>query len=314
MATTIKIGHSDVISSTLGLGTNKVGANNLFPGLKDSDGAAVVKHALDLGITMLDTAYMYGLGRSEEIIGDVTQDYDRHKIILATKAAQDPEQDMKANNRPEFLTHQVDLALERLKTDYLDIFYIHFPDKDTPKAVAVGALQRLKEAGKIRAIGVSNFSLAQLKEANQDGYVDIVEDRYNLIHRDVEQERLPYLKTHGITFVPYVPLASGLLTGKFSPDHVFAPDDWRASRPDFQGPRFIAVAKAMQQVTSMAKQHQATASQLILAWYLANPAVGVVIPGARVPAQVDQNAKARDIMLSSDEYKRIDQLFAHLPA
>ncbi|MFT8393349.1 MAG: aldo/keto reductase, partial [Liquorilactobacillus ghanensis] len=121
--TKINIGSSSVTSTKLGLGTNKVGGHNLFQNLQDQDGYDVVKTALDAGVQLLDTAYMYGLGRSEEIIGDVIQDYDREKIVIATKAAQDSQQDMKPNNQPAFLKKAVDEALKRLKTDYIDIFY-----------------------------------------------------------------------------------------------------------------------------------------------------------------------------------------------
>jgi len=168
MESLIKVGNTEVTSKKLGLGTNKVGGHNLFKVLKDEDGYAVVKEAIDNGITTLDTAYMYGVGRSEEIIGDVIQDYDRSKLVIATKAAQDPNNDLKNNNNPEFLKKTVDDALKRLKTDYIDIFYIHFPDEKTPKNESVVALNELKKSGKIRAIGVSNFSLDQIKEANKD--------------------------------------------------------------------------------------------------------------------------------------------------
>lgn len=164
--------------SKLGLGTNKVGGHNLFDHLNDQDGYDLLRAGINAGITLLDTAFVYGLGRSEEIIGDVIQDYDRSKLVIATKAAQDPTRKLQLNNQPDFLAHSVDEALKRLKTDYLDIFYIHFPDQTTDKRLAVAALQKLKEAGKIRAIGLSNFSLNEIKEANRDGYVDIVEDYY----------------------------------------------------------------------------------------------------------------------------------------
>ncbi len=160
---TIKVGQSEVLTTQLGLGTNKVGGHNLFPNLQDQDGYAVVKTALDNGVQMLDTAFMYGLGRSEEIIGDVLQDYRREQVVIATKAAQDQSRNLKPNNQPAFLKKAVDDALKRLKTDYIDIFYIHFPDEKTPKAEAVAALTELKKAGKIKAVGVSNFSLAQIE-------------------------------------------------------------------------------------------------------------------------------------------------------
>lgn len=314
MTNHVRIGHSDVVSGPLGLGTNKVGGHNLFTGLDDQTGIRTVKAALDHGMTMLDTAFMYGLGNSERLIGQAIADYDRHQIIIATKAAQDPAQGLRPNNRPAFLTAQVDHALKRLGTDYLDIFYIHFPDSDTPKYEAVGALQRLKEAGKIRAIGVSNFSPAQLAEANQDGYVDIVEDAYNLIDRQNEQRLMPYLQAHHISFVPYFPLASGLLTGKYHAGQPFSEDSWQARNPNFRGARFAAITAALATVVQpIAAAHQATIAQTILAWYIQAPTIAVVIPGARTPEQAIQNAQALTIQLSSQESKQIAAAFKQLP-
>ncbi|MCT6827116.1 aldo/keto reductase, partial [Bombilactobacillus mellifer] len=214
----VRIGKSDVYTIKLGLGTNKVGGHNLFKDLNEKDGYDLVREALNQGINFLDTAYVYGIGRSEEIIGDVLQDYDRSKVIIATKAAQDKSQDMAMNNSADFIKKSVDEALLRLKTDYIDIFYLHFPDEKTPKDEAVETLDEIRKAGKIRAIGVSNFSLDQIKEANANGKVDIVEDQYSLVHRSAVKEELEYLQAQNISFVPYFPLASGLLTGKYSLD------------------------------------------------------------------------------------------------
>lgn len=300
--TKINIGSSSVISTKLGLGTNKVGGHNLFQNLQDQDGYDVVKTALDAGVQLLDTAYMYGLGRSEEIIGDVIQDYDREKIVIATKAAQDSQQDMKPNNQPAFLKKAVDEALKRLKTDYIDIFYIHFPDTKTPKAEAIAALTDLKKAGKIRAVGVSNFSLEQIKEANQDGGVDIVEDNYSLVHRQAEKKLFPYLKENKITFVPYFPLAAGLLTGKYQLSDA-------AKFDKFTSAQFKQIIENIEKVKEIAVKHEATVAQTILAWYLADPAIGIVIPGARKPAQVRSNVQALSVKLTSAEYQQIDQLF-----
>lgn len=302
MAQRIKIGKSTVTTTPLGLGTNKVGGHNLFDGLKDEDGVEVVKAALEDGISLLDTAYMYGLGKSEEIIGNVTQDYDRSKFVIATKAAQDPNNDLKPNNDPKFLKKSVDDALQRLQTDYIDIFYIHFPDDKTPKAEAVQALVEEKKAGKIKAIGVSNFSLDQIKEANADNQVDIVEDNYSLVHREAEKEEFPYLKEHQISFVPYFPLSSGLLTGKYTPA-----DNSKFSR--FSSRQYTAIMAALEKVKAIAVAHQATVAQTILAWYIKNQNISVVIPGARVADQVHSNAQAMDITISGDEFKQIDQLF-----
>lgn len=298
----VRIGHSDVVVDQLGLGTNKVGGHNIFSGLQDADGTAVIKQALASQITFLDTAFMYGMGRSEELIGEAIHGFDRHQLVLATKGAQHPDDPSITDNRPAFLRQAVEDALRRLHTDYLDIFYIHFPDDDTPKYEAVGELSRLREEGKLRAIGVSNFSLAQIKEANEDGLVDVVEDNYNLVHRDAEQTLFPYLKQAGISFVPYFPLATGLLTGKYS-----AQDAAKFSR--YSADEFAHILAGVEQVRTIAQAHHATVAQTVLAWYMANPAIAAVIPGARKPEQVVQNAGARDVQLSDDAYRQIEAAF-----
>ena len=308
----VRIGKSRVYASTLGLGANAVGGHNLFPGLDDETGKEIVRMALRSGITLLDTAYAYGNGRSEELIGEVLQEdeFDRSRVIIATKAAHDPENPGTKNNSPEFLEKSVEDALRRLQTEYIDIFYIHFPDETTPKNEAVAALHRLKEAGKIRAIGISNFDLAQVKEANQGGYVDVVEDQFSLIHREAETELLPYLRENRISFVPYFPLASGLLTGKYSKEMTFDENDLRSKKADFKGERFQTIIQKVDQMKEIAQRYDATVAQLVLAWYLKNPDITAVIPGAKKPEQVQANAQAIDIRLSNEDYDIIDKLFS----
>ncbi|ANZ64673.1 oxidoreductase [Secundilactobacillus paracollinoides] len=311
MSQQVKIGKSDVTATALGLGTNAVGGYNLFPNLKDETGLDIVKTGIESGITLLDTAYVYGLGHSEELVGKAIKDFNRSKLVIATKGAHDfstGEQVIK--NEPKFLTEQVDASLKRLGTDYIDIYYIHFPDHDTPKAEAVGALQRLREAGKIRAIGVSNFSLDQIKDANVDGYLDVVEDEFSLLHQDHGADMLPYFKENNISFVPYFPLASGLLTGKYTKDVHFPQDDIRSQMDDFQEPRYSDILAAVDKVRPIAEAHDATVAQTILAWYIKNPLISVVIPGAKKPEQVAANAKAMAVALSDDEFQTIDAAFS----
>ncbi|AMV69258.1 Oxidoreductase ion channel [Pediococcus damnosus] len=312
MVENVKIGKTNVMANPLGLGTNAVGGHNLFPNLNDEQGIQIVKAALDHGVNFLDTAYAYGFGRSEELIGKAIQGYDRKKIVIATKAAQTTGHPDQLNNSPEFLKQAVEDALERLQTNYIDIFYIHFPDGKTPLNEAVKALDEKRQEGKIKAIGISNASLDQIKEANKDGLVDIVENQYSLIHRDAEKELMPYLKANQISFVPYFPLASGLLTGKYSSTVSFESDDIRHNNPDFQGKRFAEIIKRVQELRSIADKHQGTIAQIVLAWYIKNPDVSVVIPGAKQVKQVVANAGAQKVTLSKEEYGTINSLFKDL--
>ncbi|WP_127849433.1 aldo/keto reductase [Lacticaseibacillus hulanensis] len=302
--TQVQIGKSDVYTTPLGLGTNKVGGVSRAGVDQEQSGREVIRTALSNGIQLLDTAYMYGQGRSEAVIGEVLKDFDRSKVVIATKAAHDPKRDMQPNNDPAFLRQSVDDALRRLQTDYIDIFYIHFPDATTPKAEAVGALADLKKAGKIRAIGVSNFTLDQIKEANVNGDVDVVEDHYSLVHRDPEREEMAYLKANHISFVPYFPLASGLLTGKYG-------ENDRARFARFaEGKQFDAALAGVDVLKRVAQKHNASVTQTALAWYLQAPGVDVVIPGARNKQQVQGIVAARDVQLSQDEWQEIDAAFA----
>ena len=310
---TVTIGKSDVVTTPLGLGANAVGGTNLFPGRTDESGREIVAAALDSGIDLIDTAFAYGLGHSEELIGQAIKGRDRSSFAIADKAAQDLSSgEAVINNDPAFLKKAVDDALGRLGTDYIDIFYIHFPDDHTPKAEAVGALHDLKEAGKIRAIGVSNFSLEQIQEADADGYVDVVENQFSLLHQAMAKDVMPYLEQHHIGFVPFFPLASGLLTGKYTKDsnRSFPASDIRSGMPDFAEPAYSRILAAVDRIRPIAQAHKATVTQIVLAWYIADPQISVVIPGAKRPEQVRSNAAAMGNTLTDDEYRAIARAFA----
>lgn len=316
MVKAVQFGKSAVVANPLGLGTNAVGGYNLFPGLDDGAGRKLVDAAIANGINLLDTAYVYGLGHSEQLVGQVVKDHRREELVIATKGAHDFSTGREViRNDPDFITQQVDQSLKHLGVDYIDIYYLHFPDHDTPKAEAVGALQRLREAGKIRAIGISNFNLDQIKEANADGYVDVVEDEFSLLHQDhLTEGMLDYLRDHQISFVPYFPLASGLLTGKYVQDVSFPADDIRSQIADFKQPRYGKILAAVDQVRPIADRHGATVAQTILAWYLQNPLVTAVIPGAKRADQVISNAQAMNIQLTAEEYQTIETAFADFKA
>jgi len=306
----ISLGKSDVSVNRVGLGTNAVGGHNIYPNILDEEeGKNAVRAALDHGINHLDTASMYGFGRSEELIGEVIKEYQRENIVIATKGGIKFEGDSSVtNNTPSFLRQDVEESLKRLKTDYIDLYYIHYPDENTPKAEAVGALKELKEEGKIRSIGVSNFTIDQLKEANQDGYVDVMQGEYNLLKRDAEEIYFPYTSQENITFIPFFPLESGLLAGKYDENMTFT--DLRANKPSFQGENFKRNLEKVGRLRGIAEAKEAEIAHVVLAWYFSRPSLDAIIPGAKRPEQVRNNMKVNDVHLTEEEIYQIDEIFS----
>ncbi|MFJ7849312.1 aldo/keto reductase [Peribacillus sp. NPDC097206] len=310
MSKQTRIGKTNLYVNQIGLGTNAIGGHNLFPNLNEDTGRDVLRTALEEGINFWDTAYIYGPGRSEELIGEVLKDTGkREEVVLATKGAHKfVDGKMVIDNSPAFLRESVEFSLKRLQTDYIDLFYIHFPDEATPKDEAVGALKELKDAGKIKAIGVSNFSFEQLKEANKDGYVDVLQSEYNLFKRGAEQDLLPYTAENQISFVPYFPLASGLLGGKYNEESKF--DDLRAKDPLFQGQAYSSNLQKVEELREIANRKNAEVADVALAWYLTRHSIDVLIPGSKKPEQVLRNLKALDVELTIDDIAEISAIFA----
>jgi myo-inositol catabolism protein IolS len=309
MANKITLGKTNLQVLPLGLGANAVGGHNLFPGLNDETGRNIVRSALDHGINFIDSAFIYGPGRSEELIGEVLKERGgRDNVVIATKGAHVITGDkITLDNSPAFLRQSVEDSLKRLQTDYIDLYYIHFPDESTPKDEAVGELKKLKDEGKIRAIGVSNFSIDQLKEANKDGHVDVLQSHYNLLHRDAEQDLLPYTQEHGISFVPYFPLASGLLGGKYKQGDTFS--DIRKNDPLFQGETFAKNLEKVDKVRQIANAKGVEVAHVVLAWYLTVPSIDALIPGAKRPEQIVSNLETLKVQLTPEEIKTIDSIF-----
>lgn len=309
-----RLGKSDIQVNPLALGANAIGGHNLYPHLDEEQNKDLLRFALDSGINFIDTAYRYGNGRSEELIGEVLKDYHRDDIIIATKAshAEDDNGEAIHRNDAPFLRQAVDQALARLHTDYIDLFYIHFPDGKTPPREAVATLAQIKKEGKIRAIGVSNFSLDELKEANADGYVDVVQDEYNLIERQNEKILMPYTKNHGITFIPYFPLASGLLTGKYSGKDIplFKSGDLRTGQSHFKGDTFRTITKKVDQLQPIASRHRVEIVHVVLNWYFSRPSLDVIIPGAKNKEQIASNLRTLDFELTKEEIETIDTIFS----
>lgn len=309
MRNKVQLGSSNVYVNPIGLGTNAVGGHNIYPNLDEQAGKELVRTAIESGVTLLDSAFMYGPGRSEELIGEVVKEMGRRQdVVLATKIGPKfIDGKMVMENSAGFLRDEVDKALQRLQTDYIDLLYIHYPDENTPKDEAVGVLKELKDAGKIRAIGLSNFSPEQLKEANKDGYVDVFQGHYNLLNRGAEQIYLPYTREQRISFIPYFPLASGLLAGKYSKDDAF--QDFRATLPHFQGEAFAENLAKVDQVRTIAEAKGVEIANVVLAWYLEQDGIDVIIPGAKHADQVQSNLKTLDVQLDAEDIQAIDEIF-----
>ncbi|MCO8290650.1 aldo/keto reductase [Tetragenococcus halophilus] len=308
MATKVALGNSGLNVNPIGFGANAIGGHNLYPNLDEEENKKLLKYVINSGIDFLDTAYVYGLGRSEELIGEVVKELgNRDQLVIASKGAQNGEN---IDNSPEFLKECVRNSLKRLQTDYIDLFYIHFPDENTPKDEAVQALKELKDEGLIRSIGVSNFSLDQLKEANKNGDVDVFEGYYNLLHREPENDLFPYLRENNISFVPYFPFQSGLLTGKYTGDETFPEGDLRGGQEDFQGDKFQENVQKVNQLKEIAETKNTSVANIVLAFYLQVDVIDAIIPGAKREEQVDSNLQTLSVQLTDEEVQKIDKIFA----
>ncbi|MGO1923244.1 MAG: aldo/keto reductase [Jeotgalicoccus sp.] len=309
MTDLVELGKSGIIVHPIALGTNFVGGYNLYGDVNEEEGKQTVRDALDAGVTMLDTAFIYGPRRSEELIGEVLNEYKREDVVIATKAAQREldNGDMVIDNSPEFLKQAVEDALDRLQTKYIDLFYIHKPDEDTPKDEAVEALYEMKVQGKIKAIGVSNFTVEQLTEANKNNRIDVIQNEYNLLNREAEKEMLDYTSANKITFIPFYPLAAGLLAGKYDENTKF--EDLRANLPFYQEDQFKENLEKANKLKELAKKYDEDVAQIVLAFYLTRPSLDVIIPGAKKGEQIKANMRAADIELDPQDVEYIDEIF-----
>ncbi len=309
MAAKVRIGRTELEVNPIGFGTNSVGGHNLYGPQDEAAGKALVRAAIANGIDHFDTAYIYGPERSEILTGEVIRELGvRDSVVIATKAAHVISDDgVHFDNSPDFLYQAVEDSLRRLGSDYIDLFYVHMPDGVTPEHEAIGALQRLREQGKLRAIGVSNFSLEQLKRANVDGYVDVVQSQYSLLSREAEDDLLPYIVQHGMSLVPYFPLAGGLLAGKYKADDHFS--DHRAKLPMFQPDVFAANLDKVDALRPIAKAHGVDVAQIALAWCLAQPGIDTIIPGAKRTEQLEDNLRTASVTLPQSDLDKINKVF-----
>lgn len=272
--------------------------------IDDAQTIAAHQAAFDSGITTFDTAEAYGEGYSERILAQALGS-KRDQIVIATKVFAD-------HLKPAQIVEACERSLKNLGTDRIDLYQIHWPAGSfgsdvVPIAESMGALNQLKESGKIRAIGVSNFSRAQLAEAAQYGRIDSLQPPYSLFWRQVEAETVPYCVENKISIIAYSPMAQGLLTGKFDRVHKFDEGDNRANNKLFQGETYERAQNALDMLRPLADKYGVTLGQLSLAWLIAQPQTSAIV-GARNAEQATQNAVGGDIEIDEDDLEAIDEI------
>jgi aryl-alcohol dehydrogenase-like predicted oxidoreductase len=297
------LGNSEIQITPILMGTWQAG-KRLWVGIEDEESIKGIRAAFEAGITTIDTAEEYGKGHSEQIVAKALSDV-RAQVVYASKVF--------ANHlQYNQVIEACDRSLTNLNTDYIDIYQIHWPSGSfnteiVPLEETMNALNHLKQQGKIRAIGVSNFSRTQLAEAAQYGRIDSLQPPYSLFWRQVETDAMPYCIEHNISILAYSSLAQGILTGKFGPNHQFAPGDHRAKNKLFKPDNYQRVQTALARLRPIAERYQCSLAQLSLAWLIAQPQTNA-IAGARNAKQAADNAQAVLVDLSAGELQEIDQI------
>jgi aryl-alcohol dehydrogenase-like predicted oxidoreductase len=303
------LGSQGLTAAAEGLGC--MGMSEFYGEGDDEQSIAVIHRALDLGVTMLDTADMYGFGDNEQLVGTAIADR-RDEVVLATKFGivrdrNDPRV-RGVNGRPDHVIRACDDSLRRLQTDYIDLYYQHRVDPDVPIEETVGAMAELVDAGKIRFVGLSEASAATIRRAHDVHPISVLQSEYSLWTRGIEDEVLPTIRELGIGLVAYSPLGRGFLTGRFRSPADFPAEDVRAHNPRFQGENFARNLELVERVSELAREHSCTPGQLALAWVMHQSDDVVPIPGTKRIQYLEENVAAVELSLSGDDLHRLDEL------
>jgi aryl-alcohol dehydrogenase-like predicted oxidoreductase len=303
-----KLGSQGLEVSALGLGC--MGMSEFYAGRDDAESVATINRALDLGVTFLDTADMYGVGANEELVGRVVRER-REWVVVATKFGNVRGADgsfQGISGRPDYVRQACDASLKRMGLDVIDLYYQHRVDPEVPIEETVGAMAELVTAGKVRYLGLSEAGPATIRRAHAVHPITALQTEYSLWSRDPEEEILATVRELGIGFVPYSPLGRGFLTGQFkSPDDLPA-NDYRRHAPRFQGEAFAKNLELVTAVEAMAADKGCTPAQLALAWVLAQGEDIVPIPGTKRRKYLEDNLGALEVTLSEAELARIDEI------
>jgi aryl-alcohol dehydrogenase-like predicted oxidoreductase len=314
---TKQLGNSDLRITPVGYGAWAVGGGGwqfAWGAQDDDDSIASIHRSLDLGVNWIDTAAVYGLGHSEEVVAKALQGYSGSKPYVFTKCALvwDDKGKVSKVMRAESIRKEIESSLRRLQLEAIDLYQVHWPPDPDSEELEEGwtTLAALQKEGKARWIGVSNFSAKQMKRAKAIAPVTSCQPRYSLIHREAEEDVLPYCLRENIGVIVYSPMASGLLTGAMTAERVvkFPTDDWRTKSGDFKEPnlsRNLALAEALREI---GRRHGRSPGEVAIAWTLRNPAVTAAIVGARNARQATGVMEAGDLRLSDKEVNEVEEV------
>lgn len=302
-----RLGTSDMEVSVIGFGTWAAGGRG-WGNVQTEEVKKTLVQAVEYGVNFFDTAPIYGRGESERVVGEALKPY-RDQIYIATKCGLVWDTNgMRKHNGKESILREMDESLRRLQTDYVDLYQVHWPDPDTPIEETMEALNLILKSGKARYVGVSNFPKDLMEESLKLAPIVSLQSLYNILERKVEKEDLPFVNEHQMGFIPYSPLAQGLLTGKFEASHQIDEKDVRAMNPLFQPenlPRNVAI---VEQLKEIAKEYNRPVSQVAINWLLKKPGVTSVICGAKTVKQLQENVKASEWELADEHVQQIDSL------
>ena len=287
-----ELGTTGVDVSEIILGAWQFGQDS-WADIKDDESVAAIHAALDAGINMIDTAVGYGRGYSEEVVGNAVRER-RDEVMLASKTG--------AN--PDGIRTGIDECLERMKIDCIDLYQVHYPSSQIPIADTIGAMDEIRQAGKVRFVGVSNFSLEQMQAAVATARIDTCQPPFNVFWRQIDEDVLPFCRDNGIAVIPYSPLAQGLLTGKFR-SRTDIPDDIRAKNKLFAEGVFEDCLEVIEMMEGIAEAHGKTLVQTAIAWTLQVSGITAPIVGARRPKQVAGNIGGVGWKLTDEEFEKI---------
>ena len=302
------LGGQGLVVSELGLGC--MGMSEFYGTPDEDESIATIHRAIELGVTFLDTADMYGPFTNERLVGRAIADR-RDQITLATKFGNERAEDgtrLGVNGRPDYVRRACDGSLQRLGVDHIDLYYQHRVDPDTPVEETWGAMKELVEAGKVRYLGISEAAPDTIRKADSVHPITALQTEYSLWSRDVEEEILPTVRELGIGFVPYSPLGRGFLTGQIQRFEDLPEDDFRRTSPRFQGENFEKNLELVDRVREIAAEKGVTAGQLALAWLLAQGEDVVPIPGTKRREYLEENVGAVTIELTDEDMRRIEEV------